>query len=65
MDRAEVGVPTWSQTTRTEPADRIRRSIVSAKFRPSAAYTQAVRTMTALSATHSSTADSPASFVAP
>jgi hypothetical protein len=40
---AYVGEPVWSSTTRTGP--RFARSrIVSGKFLPRAAYTQAVRT---------------------
>ncbi len=40
---AQVGVPIWSQTTLTCSFSRISRSMVSTKFRPAAAYTQAVR----------------------
>ncbi len=43
MPAAQVGVPIWSQTTLSCSFSRISRSMVSTKFRPAAAYTQAVR----------------------
>src|SRR5713101_6668821 len=42
---AEVGAPTWSDTTRSSCPSRSRRRIVSRKFLPRAAYTQLVRTI--------------------
>src|SRR3546814_2032357 len=43
MCAAEVGLPTWSATTRSSSRSAPRRSIVSRKLRPCAAYTHAVR----------------------
>ena len=61
---ADVGAPIWSATTRSSSRSLAKRSMVSRKFLPCPAYTQAVRRI-AWRAPLARIASSPASLLAP